>query len=87
MAWNSKKKLRRRVNYSKTVTFPRENGETPKWVVHFLRERDTFRKNMEIVWDFMDKSYDSNNNGKPWKSSRNLRMKPTTLEIFDDFAF
>ena len=44
-----------------------ENGETPKRVVDFPRERDTFRNNiMEIVEDFVEKSY--NNNGKLWKS-------------------
>ena len=41
----------------------------------FHRERDTFRnKIMEIVRDFDEKSY--NNNGKPWKSSRILRVSP-----------
>ena len=59
----------------KIVTFPLKYGETPKRVVDFLRERDTFRtKNMEIVEEFDEKSY--NNNGKPWKSSRILRLKP-----------
>ena len=51
----------------KIVTFLRKNGETPKRVVHFLLERDTFRnKIMEFVAHFDEKSY--NNNGKPWKS-------------------
>ena len=51
----------------KIVTFLRKNGESPKRVVDFPRERDTFRnKIMEIVKDFDEKSY--NNNGKPWKS-------------------
>ena len=37
----------------KIVTFLRKNGETPKRVVHFHRERDTFRNTiMEIVADF-----------------------------------
>ena len=40
----------------KIVTFLRKNGETPKRVVDFPRERDTFRnKNMEIVEDFDEK--------------------------------
>ena len=44
-------------------------------VVDFPRERDTFRnKIMEIVEDFDEKSY--NKNGKPWKSSRILRLNP-----------
>ena len=35
------------------ATFPRKNGETPKWVVDFLRERETPRKQItEIVEDF-----------------------------------
>ena len=47
----------------------------PKRVVDFPRERDTFRnKIMEIVKDFDEKSY--NNNGKPWKLSRILRVNP-----------
>ena len=37
----------------KIVTFLRKNAETPKRVVDFPRERDTFRnKIMEIVKDF-----------------------------------
>ena len=48
----------------KIVTFPRKNEYTPKRVVDFPMERDTFRnKIMEIVEDFDEKSY--NNNGKP----------------------
>ena len=35
----------------KNVTFPWKNGESPKLVVDFLREKDTLRKNMEIVED------------------------------------
>ena len=51
----------------KIVTFLRKNGDTPKRVVDFPRERDTFRnKIMETVEDFDEKSY--NNNGKLWKS-------------------
>ena len=46
-----------------------------KRVVDFPLERDTFRnKIMEVVTDFDGKSY--NNNGKPWKSSRILRVNP-----------
>ena len=38
------------------VTFPLKNGETPKLVVDFLLEGDTFRnKIMEIVKDFVEK--------------------------------
>ena len=59
----------------KIVTFLRKNGYLPKRVVDFPRERDTFRNNiMEIVEDFEEKRY--NNNGKPWKSSRILRVNP-----------
>ena len=51
----------------KIVTFLLKNGETPKRVVDFHWERDTFRnKIMEIVKDLYEESY--NNNGKPWKS-------------------
>ena len=60
----------------KIVTFLRKNDYTPKRVVDFPRERDTFRnKIMEIVEDFDEKSY-NNNNGKSWKSSRILRVNP-----------
>ena len=59
----------------KFVTLLLKNGETPKWVVDFHRERDTFRNTiMEIVENYDEKSY--NNNGKPWKSSRILRVNP-----------
>ena len=59
----------------KIVTFLRKNDYSPKRVVDFPLERDTFRnKIMEIVEDFDGKSY--NNNGKPWKSSRILRENP-----------
>ena len=61
----------------KIVTFLLKNRETAKRVVDFPRERDTFRNTiMEIVEDFDEKSY--NNNGKPWKSSRILRVKSKT---------
>ena len=60
----------------KVVTFLRKNGYHPKRVVDFLRARDTFRnKIMEAVEDFDEKSC-SNNNGRPWKSLRILRVKP-----------
>ena len=70
----------------KIVTFPKKNGETPKLVVDFLRERTLRKKTWKIVEDFIGKkSY--NNNGKPWKSSRILRVKPKTFRIYGDFAF
>ena len=47
----------------KIVTFVRKNGDHPKRVVDFPRERDTFRnKILDIVEDFDETSY--NNNGK-----------------------
>ena len=59
----------------KIVTFLLKKRDPAKRVVDFPRERDTFRnKIMEIVEDFDEKSY--NNNGKPWKSSRILRVNP-----------
>ena len=59
----------------KIDTFLRKNDYHPKRVVDFPLERDTFRnKIMQIVKIFDEKSY--NNNGKPWKSSRILRVKP-----------
>ena len=59
----------------KIVTFLRKNVDPAKRVVDFPRERDTFRnKIMAIVEDFDEKNY--NNNGKPWKSSRILRVNP-----------
>ena len=68
------------------VTFLWKNGDLPKRVVDFLRERDTFRnKNMEIVEDFDEKSY--NNNGKPWKSSRILRVKPNFFIVHHCSSF
>ena len=59
----------------KIVTFLRKNDYHPKRVVDFPWERDTFRnKIMEIVEGLDEKSY--NNNGKPWKSSKILRVNP-----------
>ena len=56
----------------KIVTFPLKYGETPKRVVDFLRERDTFRtKIMEI------------NDGFVERKSQEQRQ---TLEIVEDFA-
>ena len=41
----------------KSVTFLRKNDYTPKRVVDFPRERDTFRNTiMEIVKDFVEKN-------------------------------
>ena len=68
----------------KIVTFPRKNVDLPELVVDFL-EKDTFRKQIiEIVEDFIEKSY---NNSKPWKSSRIMRVKTKTFAMFGDFAF
>ena len=73
------------------ATYLRKNGDHPKRAVDFLLERDAFRnKIMEIVDDFDEKSY--NNNGKPWKSSRILRVKPhvfifSLFIIFLHFSF
>ena len=44
------------------------------------------KKIMDNVMDFVVKIY-KNNNGKPWKSSWILRLKPKPLDIFEDFAF
>ena len=42
-------------------------------------------KNVDIIDDFIGKSY--NNNGNPWKLVRILRVILKTLEIFGDFFF
>ena len=70
------------------VTFLRKKAGTPNRVIDFPRERDTFRNTiMEIVKDFDEKSY--NNNGKPWKSSRILRVNPffSFFFLFSSFFF
>ena len=70
------------------VTFLRKNDYTPKWVVDFPLERDTFRnKIMEIVEDSDEKSF--NNNGKSWKSSRILRVNPffSFFFLFSSFFY
>ena len=70
----------------KSVTCLRKNDYHPKRVVDFPLERDTFRnKIMEIVEDFDEKNY--NNNGKPWKSSRILRVNPMFHFFFLFFIF
>ena len=67
------------------VTFPRKGDVTPKLFVVFLRETDTFLNKQEIVEDFVEINYISND--KPWKTMRILRWIPKTMEIFEDFAF
>ena len=65
----------------KIDTFSVEKRDPPKRVVDFPRERDTFRnKIIEIVEDFDENSY--NNNSKPWKSSRILRVNPSFSFFF-----
>ena len=62
--------------FGKTVTLP-------KRVVDFPWERDTFRnKTMEIVVDFDEKKKRNNNNGKPWKSCRILRLNTIFSFLF-----
>ena len=69
----------------KIVTLLWKFADLPKRVVDFPLERDTFRnKIMEIVEDFDEKSY--NNNGKPWKSLRILRLNPF-FHFFIHFIF
>ena len=64
----------------KFVTFLMKSGDLPKRVVDFPLARDTFRnKILEIVKDFDEQS--CNNNGKPWKSSRILRVNPNFLNF------
>ena len=68
----------------KIVTFHLKNHDPPKRVVDFPQERDTFRnKIMEIVGVFDEKSY--SNNGKPWKSSRILRVNPNLFIVLSFF--
>ena len=70
----------------KIVTFLWEKRHPAKRVVDFPLERDTFRnKIMEIVDDFDKKKESYNNNGKPWKSSRILRVKPNFLVFISFF--
>ena len=76
----------------KSVTFLWKNRQTPtNGLLIFLRKKTRFRnKIMEIVEDFDEKS--SNNNCKPWKSSRILRVSPnffifSLFIIFRHFFF
>ena len=78
----------------KIVTFLRKNGEPAKQIVDFPLERETVRnKIMEIVEDFDAESFNNNNNGKPWKSSRILSVNPYVFHfsfffiIFLHFSF
>ena len=76
----------------KIVTFLRQNGDLPNLVVDFLRERDTFRnKIVDIVEEFGQNKV-TTTTGKPWKSSRILRVKPnffifSLFIIFLHFSF
>ena len=45
------------------VIFPLKNGEHPKWVVDFLRVKDTFRKNHGHRRGFRRKKYNKNRRG------------------------
>ena len=65
--------------------FSLEKRDSAKRVVDFTLERDTFRnKIMEIVEDFDEKTY--NNNGKPLKSSRILRVNPIFFHFSSCFS-
>ena len=64
------------------MTLSRTNGEAPKWVVIFFLEKDTLRKNIEIIEEFVE-NFDIDND-KPWKSSKILRVNTKTFESFDD---
>ena len=56
---------------SMKIAISSENGETPKLVVGFLFEKDTFRKKiMDIVQDFTEPS---------------TTQQRQTLEIVEDF--
>ena len=72
----------------KIVTFPRNNGDLPNWLLIFFRiETHSEQKSMEIVKDFVEKSF--NDNSKPWKSSRILRVNPNffIFSLFNRFFF
>ena len=59
----------------KIVTFLRKTVTSQNGLLIFLwKETHSDNKIMEIVEDFDETSY--NNNGKPWKSSRILRVNP-----------
>ena len=59
-------------------TFLHKNGETSKFVVDILLDRNTFLKNTESVDVFVEQFH--NNNDKPMKTSRILRVKPNIFE-------
>ena len=70
----------------KIVTFPETNVLPQNGLLIFLwKETHSENTIMAIVQDFVKKS--CNNNGKPWKSSRNFACEEKTLDIFRDFAF
>ena len=67
----------------KIATFLRKNVTPQNGLLIFLRKETHSEKIMEIVKDFDEKSY--NNNGKPWKSSRILRLIPFFSFFFPFF--
>ena len=69
----------------KIVIFSFEKLRPPKLLLIFFLEKTHSEKDMEIVEDLIEKSY--NNNGTLWKSSRIFLVKPKNLRTFTDFAF
>ena len=67
------------VRYGKT-----SSCTVPVVLLVFFRKTHIPLKKKKIV-DVLVKKY--NKNEEPWKSSRILRVKPKTLEIFEDLAF
>ena len=70
--------------FNKNCHLSSENGETLKWVVGFQKQTH-FSKNMEIFSDFVEHFYI--NNGKPWKSSKILRVKIFNVFFSKFFVF
>ena len=61
------------------ITFYRKSGETPKFVVDFLQENDTFlQKNMDV--DFVETIAITTTTNP--ENRRALQVKPKTLDIF-----
>ena len=65
------------------VTFPVKNGDHTKWIADFLQEKHIPKKTWR--WSRISSKKSYNDNDKPWRSLRNLREKPNTLEKFRDF--
>ena len=64
---------------NENATFRWKNGDLPKRVIDFLREKTHSKKKWKS--SRLSSKIKNNNNGKPWTSSKILRAKPNVFML------